>query len=383
MKNKTKILGFISLLIIMVSFFGITILLNKRNLLFYEIFFNPFMIIGLILWLFISIFVHEFGHFFFGLITGFHFLSFQVFTLLIKKRKQKGIMIKRITFNGLAGQCLMSPPKDKKPFILYNLGGVIFNILTFFALFLILFFDKPNIYWQSIFYSGAFINYFLFFMNAIPLKGFLNNDGLNMLNYFTNPSLIENIYQNLAIVAQLTNDTLYENLNIPELAVHDDYKNNFFVFTEIMTFMKLQSQDKDDESIIKMESLYRNRYSIIENYRNLIVMMYYTSLILNNRIDDAKVVFERLDKKIKKVLPQLKADWGLFAHLLSLIIDGKNEKAFKIIEKALLKTSRTSYYADEVRMNKMLIKIKEMGETYDYTSIQVTTPERITSVSED
>lgn len=371
--KKTKFYSLIVIIFILGSFTGLTFLLKSKNYVNFDTVINFRVVIGMILWILISVFIHEFGHLVFGLITKFRFLSFQFFTLFIKKNKNKGLTIKRISFNGLAGQCLMAPPKtNKKPFVLYNLGGIIFNFLFFLILYFILLYQQINYFWWSVFYSGAFINYLFAIVNAIPLKGVLNNDGLNMLNYYTNPVLINNIYQNLNLVAQLTDDVLYQDIDINDLSDEIDYRNNFEVFTLIIKFFKLKALEQEEESLLLLQNLYQNRYRMIENYRNLVEMMYFCELALSDNVEEARFVFNRFDKRVKKLLPHSKVDWGFFTHLLSQIIDNKSFEALKLINKANEKAFRTSYLADEIRMKNMLSKIKNKGETYAHSSIQIT-----------
>ena len=93
--------------------------------------------VGLLLGFFLSIAAHEAGHLVFGLMTGYGFVSYRVGSLTIVRSDGK-LKIRRMKLAGTGGQCLMSPPemKDGKyPFVLYQLGGVIFN-LVFSAVFI-------------------------------------------------------------------------------------------------------------------------------------------------------------------------------------------------------------------------------------------------------
>ena len=75
--------------------------------------------------------IHEVGHMICGLLSGYHVCSFRIFSFAwVKKEK---ICFQRMSVAGTSGQCLMVPPElidGKMPFVLYNLGGVIANLLT-------------------------------------------------------------------------------------------------------------------------------------------------------------------------------------------------------------------------------------------------------------
>ena len=74
----------------------------------------------------IQMFVHELGHYIFGVLTGYRFLYFQVGPLFLYKDKRLHLIFEW----NFGGQCVMIP-KTNAPFsfVLYNLGGIIANIL--------------------------------------------------------------------------------------------------------------------------------------------------------------------------------------------------------------------------------------------------------------
>ena len=89
--------------------------------------------------MFLQIIIHEGGHLICGLLTGYKFVSFRIGSFTLIKINGK-IKVKKLSLAGTGGQCLLSPPemKDGKiPYVLYNLGGSILNLITA-AIFLIL-----------------------------------------------------------------------------------------------------------------------------------------------------------------------------------------------------------------------------------------------------
>ena len=76
-------------------------------------------------------FLHELGHLFSGLICGYHFLSFRLFSLLLIKEKGKR-KLRRFRTPGAFTQCLMSPPEtaaEEYPIVLPMLGAPLMNLL--------------------------------------------------------------------------------------------------------------------------------------------------------------------------------------------------------------------------------------------------------------
>lgn len=88
------------------------------------------IIIYLFLAYIVQIITHELGHFVFGLMTGYKFISLRLFGFTILKDKEK-LIIKKYNLKGSLGQCLMYPPgKDNYKYKLITLGGIIMNVIT-------------------------------------------------------------------------------------------------------------------------------------------------------------------------------------------------------------------------------------------------------------
>lgn len=79
----------------------------------------------------LHIIVHEGGHLVGGLLTGYRFVSFRIFSLTLLRRDGRYI-VRRFNIPGTGGQCIMLPPEGdaaKVPFVIYNAAGVAANIL--------------------------------------------------------------------------------------------------------------------------------------------------------------------------------------------------------------------------------------------------------------
>lgn len=132
----------------------------------------------------IQIIIHEAGHLVFGLLTGYRFCSFRVFSLMWIRENGK-IRLKRMSLAGTGGQCLMGPPElsdGKMPVMLYNFGGAILNLVSA-ALFLGLSFLCPPVSMVRVFlWFLAVFGLGFALMNGLPLPAAgLSNDGRNAL----------------------------------------------------------------------------------------------------------------------------------------------------------------------------------------------------------
>lgn len=148
------------------------------------------LFVGIYLSIFLQTIIHEGGHLIFGLCTGYKFSSFRIGSLMLTRREGK-IVLRRMTVAGTGGQCLMSPPDlvdGKMPYVLYNLGGSIMNLLAcalFSALFLVV---SPQSVWAQQLLILILVGGALALMNGIPLNlGNIDNDGRNALSLGRDP----------------------------------------------------------------------------------------------------------------------------------------------------------------------------------------------------
>ena len=83
--------------------------------------------------------LHEAGHLVFGLLSGYRFSFFRIFSFMLM-REDGRFILRRYAIPGTAGQCMMAPPPfrdGKMPVVLYNMGGCIINLLTSLMCFLL------------------------------------------------------------------------------------------------------------------------------------------------------------------------------------------------------------------------------------------------------
>lgn len=133
--------------------------------------------------------LHEAGHLIFGLLTGWRFVSFRVRSAIWIRGADGSIRRGRLTVPGTAGQCLLAPPpgrKDDYPYQLYNMGGVIMNLLTavIFGLLTAVFWNRPLA--ALVLMEVALVGLRMALVNGLPLRGPVNNDGRN--HYFLRQS---------------------------------------------------------------------------------------------------------------------------------------------------------------------------------------------------
>lgn len=131
----------------------------------------------------IHLILHEAGHLVFGLASGFHFVSFRVFNLMLQKDADGKLRFHRYTLAGTAGQCIMSPPEIKDgrmPYFRYNIGGVAVNFIIA-AISAVLYFAVGghallSFGLMTFVITGLMIG----LVNGLPFPG-ITNDGRNIV----------------------------------------------------------------------------------------------------------------------------------------------------------------------------------------------------------
>ena len=158
---------------------------------------------------YVSIIIHEGGHFIFGKLSGYEFASFRIGNIMFVKNNGK-MTYKRYHIPGTGGQCLMIPPdvKDDKydfPNFLYSLGGVIMNFI-FGGICLISYIMLPYVIFLSEgLIMGVGLSLYFGLLNGIPRKiGGIANDGANALYLDEDINSKKAFYSQLKINGLLT-----------------------------------------------------------------------------------------------------------------------------------------------------------------------------------
>lgn len=171
-KNKKRILFFIGCIVVGFLggvFFGKTISLKSIG-------FRPIdffiILISLYVWMFISINIHEFGHFIFGKKAKYKLIGYSIacFNWFYENGRVKFYL----KFNKeIGGLCCMMQTKEssRKDHLLFISGGVIFNfisiLLMLFGLFLM---PSGKVLLKGILIAGIVVTSLLAIMNFIPIK---------------------------------------------------------------------------------------------------------------------------------------------------------------------------------------------------------------------
>ena len=153
---------------------------------------------------YLQIIFHEGGHLVFGLLSGYKFTSFRIGGLMLKRGENgEGLEFKRFSLAGTGGQCLMCPPpleNGRMPYVLYNLGGSIMNIITaglFYLLFLVI--PRGSIL-SFLSVSLAAFGLVYAVINGVPINTeLISNDGYNAMSLGKDPAALRAFWVQLTM----------------------------------------------------------------------------------------------------------------------------------------------------------------------------------------
>lgn len=169
-----SLLGLIIPTVILV-FLNIKILKNNSFLLVII-----FLILQIAVGIIIQALIHELGHLIGGILSGYRFLFYRIGNLTLLN-EDGNLTFRKFSIPGTLGQCVMAPPefnRGRYPYLLYNLGGVLINIIS--GIILLFFFIKLDLSIFTIFlFSLGALGIYLGITNGIPIKG-MPNDGSNI-----------------------------------------------------------------------------------------------------------------------------------------------------------------------------------------------------------
>ncbi len=319
-----------------------------------------FVILIAYLSVFIHIVIHEAGHLICGLITGYRFSSFRIGSFMFVKENEK-LRLKRHSLAGTGGQCLMNPPnlqEGKMPYVLYNLGGVIFNISLSVVCIILAYFFRQNKY----FFVGAIIfslvGLFIAFLNGCPIPGKAldSNDGNNIKNIRKSANALKAFWVQMKIVEETANGKILKEMPIDWFEMPEDNElDNSMVATQAVLYCSRLMDEGNYENARKcMEELLNKQTGMVDIHRNMLINeIIYCEIVGENRTEYIEKLMTAEHKKFRKSMKTSPAILRT-EYLYLLCVKKEEEKAKRVLldfDKAALKYP----YAQDIKTERELI----------------------------
>ena len=307
--------------------------------------------------------IHEGGHLLFGLISGYQYESFRIGKWTLVKQEGKW-QIKKFSIAGTGGQCLMVPPDlvdGKMPFVLYNLGGAILNLLVGGILFGIykMTDDIPII--SEFLLIMAIVGITFALMNGIPMRlGSIDNDGYNAI------MLKKDLKAQYAFWVQLkANKEQSDGIRAKDMPeewflqpTDEEMQNSMCATVGVFTCNRLMDALAFEDADRLMEKYLTMDTAMVGLHRHLLICdRIYCELISQNR---AEVLEEMLDKKQQNFMKSMSTSPTVIRtqYVYALLAEKNQEKAEKL-KKKFEKVASTYPYKTDIEGQRELIDIAE------------------------
>ena len=323
-------------------------------------------LLALILAYNIGIIVHEGGHLVFGLLTGYKFSSFRIWSFMLIKQEGK-MKLRRFSLAGTGGQCLMIPPgkgDTKASVILYNLGGVFFNLILA-AITLIIYYILPETYLlSSLLWYTAVWSLIAMLSNGIPFNiGGIANDGMNALHLSKNSDAADAFRKQLLMNAAQT-----EGMRISEMP------DEWFILTEgadmqnvhcasIAVFAAQRALDRGDTAAAEQEisALLNGGYNIIGLHRNLLTCDLIYCRLSNDPLAEVRAL---ITPELKKLMQSMRKYPSVIRtqFVIALLVDKDTKKADNILASFDKQTKNFPYRQEIDSERRLMFKIAEKAK---------------------
>lgn len=283
----------------------------------------------------LQIILHEAGHLIFGLMTGYQFSSFRIGSFMWLKENGR-LRFCRLSLVGTGGQCLMAPPDMKDgelPYMLYNLGGSIMNLMVGAAAGLLYLRFRDAVY-LSLFFAALLTAGIAFAaLNGIPMQmGNINNDGYNAWSLGKDREALQAFWIQMKINEQISKgirlkDMPDEWFDMPsEAAIKNSMSAaiGVFVCNRLMDSMKLEEAAQTMKKLMNMDT------GMVGLHRSLLQLdCIYCELTGENRPEQLE---KMMDKNMIRFMKSMKKFPGILrtGYAYALLAEHNREKAVQI-----------------------------------------------------
>lgn len=311
----------------------------------------------------VQIAIHEAGHLIFGLISGYRFSSYRLFSFMWVRQNGK-ICFKRFSLAGTGGQCLMEPPElvdGRIPVTLYNLGGSLLNLVAS-ALALALCFlvaDRPLL---SLFLRlSSFLGVAFALLNGIPMRlGAVDNDGYNALALRRDREALRAFWVQMKVNAATMEGLRLKDMPEAWFALPSDgaMANPMMAAVAVLACNRLLDQHRFAEADALMERVAAAK-GTVGVYKGLLRCdRMYIALIGEGTLDKNAIAPDREQKKFMK---SMKSFPGVIRTEYALaLLHEQNQKAAEKVLHRFEKCAESYPSRSDIESERELMKIARM-----------------------
>ena len=268
-----------------------------------------FWLAGTLVGFYVQLILHEAGHLVCGLATGYRFVSFRIGSWAWQL-EQGRIRLRRFHLAGTAGQCLLAPPPltdGKMPYILYNLGGPLANLLTAVVLGLAAVLLPGTGIVRMFCGTQALVGLLLALTNGLPLRGLVNNDGSNALSLGRDPAALRSLWVQLSVNARQAEGVRLREMPAEwfTLPPDDQLQNSMTAVLAILCENRRMDAHDFDAAAELIDHLDQTPHALMPLYQHLLLCDRLTIALLR-REDAAPWLMEWETRPVRQFRAQMK-----------------------------------------------------------------------------
>ena len=231
--------------------------------------------------------LHEGGHLVCGLLSGYRFVSFRIGSWMVQRENGR-LHWHRYTVAGTAGQCLLAPPDmtdGKMPYKLYNLGGVMANLLTA-LLALLLVMPCRDVWGAKVFLEMlALAGIGIALTNGIPLRvQGVANDGANARDLGKDPAALRAFWIQLNVNAKQAEGVALRDMPAEWFTLPAEGLDNIMVAAQaVLHANRLMNEQRFAETAQAIDTLLQKDTAILPLHRYLLLCDQLTCALLTGR----------------------------------------------------------------------------------------------------
>ena len=307
--------------------------------------------------------VHEAGHLICGLLSGYGFASYRIGSLMWIKQDGK-VRFKRFSIAGTGGQCLMTPPElteEGMPYVLYNLGGVLMNLILAALCLCADFLWAENWYLSAFLIVTALSGVWLAAVNGIPLKlGLLNNDGRNILDISRNRDELRAFWLQMKVAEQQAKGVRLKDMPAEWFRMPEEEKMQYAMTSAcaVLTTGRLLDEHAFEETAGTIVKILNMDSALIGIYRFLLMAdRIYCELVGERR---PEVLEQWENKESRRIIKQMKNYLSVIRteYAYALLKERDVQKAEKI-RKRFEKNARSYPYPADAQSERELLDIAD------------------------
>lgn len=367
MKKKQKIqLSQILFIVFCVLIGGVCGLMIGRLMASTELSFLPLYLL-LLVTVFVSIYLHiiahEAGHLLCGLLSGYRFCSFRIGSLTLV-RDGDGCHFRKHSLAGTAGQCLMAPPElvdGRIPYVLYNLGGSLANLLLSAILALLSLIVPPLA--AVLLRSAALLGLALGLGNGIPMQaGSMPNDGHNARSLGKDPAALRAFWIQMKINEELTYGKRIRDLPADWFEMPAKLDNTIVATLAAYRCNRLLDERSFEAADALMASLADSDAALVGAHRHLLTIdRMYIELISQNR---PEVLEAMQSKELAQFMKAMKTNIGVLRtqYAQALLAERDEVKAETLLMQFEKAVKASPYPGDAAAEQELIALVDERWE---------------------